>query len=216
MADDDHRCRLCLVTPAGRSPQETVALVSAALAGGDVAALLVTADAGDPTGFQGLAEAVAPLAAARNVAMLIHNDTRIAGRVRADGLHIDTGIAEIAEAVAASRGRKTVGAGAIRSRHDAMELSEAEPDYLFFGMLDGDREPDIFERSLDLAAWWSEVAVIPAMVMGGSALASVEQAVANRIDFIALRRAVWDDPRGPAAAVADANARLAAVREAVA
>jgi thiamine-phosphate pyrophosphorylase len=109
-----------------------------------------------------------------------------------------------------------VGAGGIRSRHEAMVLAEADPDYLFFGLLDGDREPWIFRRALELAAWWAEVAVIPAMVMGGRSVASVDQAVEAGVEFVALRHAVWDDPRGPAAAVAEANMRLAAVGDPVA
>jgi thiamine-phosphate pyrophosphorylase len=90
-----------------------------------------------------------------------------------------------------------------------MELAEAEPDYLFFGRLDGDTGDEIFPRALDLAAWWASVAVIPAIVMGGRQMESVAAAAANGIDFVALCSAVWDDGRGPGAAVADAAARLA-------
>jgi thiamine-phosphate pyrophosphorylase len=213
MPNDDRRCRLCLVTPADRDLPEIARLVAAALSGGDVAALIVTAGHPGTDALQEQAEALMPIAAARGVATLIHNDTRVAGRIHADGVHIDSGAGDVAAAVEASRGRTMVGAGGIKARHDAMELAEGEPDYLFFGLLDGDRDPEIFPKALDLAQWWSEVAVIPAMVMGGSAIDSVHQAAAAGIDFVALRRAVWDDPRGPAAAVADANARLAAVGE---
>jgi thiamine-phosphate pyrophosphorylase len=90
-----------------------------------------------------------------------------------------------------------------------MEIAEADPDYLFFGKLDGDSGDEIFPRALELASWWSSVAVIPAIVMGGSSVASVDAAAANGIEFVALSRAVWEHPRGPAAAVAEASARLA-------
>jgi thiamine-phosphate pyrophosphorylase len=214
MADDRIRCRLCLVSPSGRSPDETTHLVRGALSAGDVAAIIVAADPGEP--LLAAAESIVGLAAPRGVATLILNDTRIAGRIRADGVQIDTGAPDVASAVAGAGGKRMVGAGGVRTRHDAMVLAEAGPDYLFFGLLDGDREPGIFPRALDLAAWWSEVAVIPAMVMGGAAVASVEEAADAGIDFVALRAAVWNDPRGPAAAVADANARLALSRKAVA
>jgi thiamine-phosphate pyrophosphorylase len=214
MAEDQRRCRLCLVTPADRGAGECARLVADALAGGDVAVVIVTGV--DEQQLQALAEAVVPVAIDRGVAALIHNDTRIAGRVRADGIHIDTGPDDVAAAVAAARGKRMVGAGEIRTRHEAMLNAQAEPDYLFFGLLDGDRDGEIFPPALDLAAWWCEVAVIPAVVMGGNAVASVEAARDDGIDFVALRRAVWDDPRGPAAAVADANARLTVRREAAA
>jgi thiamine-phosphate pyrophosphorylase len=54
------------------------------------------------------------------------------------------------------------------------------------------------------------------MVMGGRSLASVEEAARNGIEFVALSRAVFEDPRGPAAAVEEANRRLAAPAGAVA
>jgi thiamine-phosphate pyrophosphorylase len=211
MGNATDRCRLCLVTPASGAPEDVARRLGEALSGGDVAAVIVTAAA---DALQPLAEALRPVTAARDTALLVHNDTRVAGRMRADGIHVDTSAAEVARAVEAARGRTMVGAGGIRSRHDAMTLAEAEPDYLFFGRLDGDREAAIFDRALDLAAWWASVAVIPAVVMGGRALASVREAAAAGIDFVALRDAVWDDPRGPAAAVAEANALLAATRAA--
>jgi thiamine-phosphate pyrophosphorylase len=216
MADPRSRCRLCLVAPRPAEAVHAATLLREALDGGDVAAIIVIGDPTEPARFQEFAAHTVATASPRDVATLVANDTRIAGRVRADGVHIDTGIVEVAAAVANASGKRMVGAGGIRSRHDAMELGEAGPDYLFFGVLDGDRQPQIFPRAIALASWWSDVAVIPAMVMGGSALASVEEAAHAGVDFVALRDAVWTDPRGPAAAVAEANERLASTRQAAA
>jgi thiamine-phosphate pyrophosphorylase len=93
-----------------------------------------------------------------------------------------------------------------------MELGECVPDYLFFGRLDGDTGDEIFPKALDLAAWWSSLFEIPAVVMGGRKLESVAAAAEAGIEFVALRHAVWKHPAGPAAAVAEAN-RLLAVTE---
>lgn len=194
-------------------PERLVPLVMAALGGGDVASLIVAGDGGR---LQAIAEAVAPAAQARGVAVLVHNDTRIAGRARADGVHVDSGPADLAAAVEKLRPKMIVGAGGPRTRHEAMVAGESDPDYLFFGRLDGDTGDEIFPKALDLAAWWSSVFVIPAMVMGGRSLASVEQAAREGIEFVALCHAVFDDPRGPAAAVAEANERLARIAEAAA
>jgi thiamine-phosphate pyrophosphorylase len=46
--------------------------------------------------------------------------------------------------------------------------------------------------------------------MGGAAIASVKEAAAQGIEFVALSSAVWNHPKGPSAAVADAVERLAA------
>jgi hypothetical protein len=40
---------------------------------------------------------------------------------------------------------------------------------------------------------------------------AIEQAAREGIEFVALCHAVFDDPRGPAAAVAEANERLARI-----
>ena len=80
------------------------------------------------------------------------------------------------------------------------------------GRLDGDNGDQIFPKAFDLAAWWSSLFEIPAVVMGGRTIESVVAAAEAGIEFVALRSAVWDYPQGPAAAVAEAN-RLLTVTE---
>jgi len=212
----DARSRLVLVTPAAYEAAAFAPRLADALAGGDVASLIITApDARDITSLQRAAEKLVPIAEARGVAALVHNDTRTASRTNADGLHIDTGQEDVRAAVEAARGRKIVGAGNVHSRHDAIEIAETEPDYIFFGRLADGNDAGIYPKVKDLAEWWSSVAVVPAIVMGGRSLDSVEEAAAAGIEFVALAGAVWDDPRGPAAAVNDAVTRLARKLEAV-
>ena len=208
---DASRCRLCLVTPIGFDAPSFAPLLADALAGGDVASLVIAAPA-EPAGLQRAAELLVPIAQARGVAALIVNDVEIARRTNADGVHAESGPAQLAATLNALRG-KIVGAGNIRTRHDAMLAGEAEPDYLFFGRLDGDGGELIFDKALDLASWWASMGLIPAVVMGGRSIASVNQAVETRIEFVALSRAVWEHPAGPAAAVAEANRFLGAVVE---
>src|SRR5438034_993671 len=76
----------------------------------------------------------------------------------------------------------------------------------------GDIGEAIFEKSFELAAWWSSIFVIPAIVMGGSTIASVRQAAVAGIEFVALSRAVFA-AADPAAAVAEANRLLAETPE---
>ena len=209
------RCRLCLVTPSDSDVAACTRRVAEALSGGDVASLIITADPNDPTALQRMAEATVPVAQARGVAALIHNDTRVAGRTAADGVHVDSGLTDLAAAIAALHPNRIVGAGGVASRHDAMLAGDVQPDYLFFGRLDGDAGKYIFDKAFDLAAWWSSVAVIPAIVMGGRSLVSVRDAADAGIDFVALSRAIWDDKRGPARAVAEACEYLAAIAEPV-
>jgi thiamine-phosphate pyrophosphorylase len=212
MAETRDLCRLCLVTPPGVAPETFAPLLEEALSGGDVASLIITAE---PSGLARLAKALVPVAQAHGVAALIHNDTQLAGHERADGVHVDSGFADLAAAIASLRPAKIVGAGGFRSRHDAMLAGERDPDYVFFGRLDGDTGPEIFDKALDLARWWAEIFRIPAIVMGGRSLQSVRAARDAGIEFVALSRAVFDDPAGPRAAVAEANRIIAAEAESV-
>ncbi len=203
-------CRLCLVTPMGIAPAAFAAMLEEALAAGDVASLFITAD---PATLSELARAAVLVAQAHGVAAIVVNDTQLTGHVGADGVHIDSGQADLAAAIESFRPERMVGAGGARSRHDAMSLGEADPDYVFFGRFDGDTGPAIFDKTLDLAAWWASIFQIPAVVMGGAAIASVAEARDAAIEFVALRRAVWEHPGGPAEAVRKANAILAEAME---
>lgn len=210
--DDFDTCRLCLVTPSGVSPEALGAMLNEALAAGDVASLIVTAGSAD---LSRLAQLTVPIAQAHGVAALIHNDRQIAAMTGADGVHLDDGIAELRACVADMHPERIIGVGNLTSRHYAMAAGEAEPDYVFFGRLDGDTGEEIFPKALGLAEWWASLFQIPAVVMGGSDLSSVQQARDAGIEFVALRRAVWEHPDGPARAVAMANHLLAEARDAV-
>jgi thiamine-phosphate pyrophosphorylase len=205
---DAPSCRLCLVTPRLSAPDDFARILEEALAGGDVASLIITAAESDPNALQRVAERLVPIAQSHDVAAIIHNDTRVAGRVKADGVHIDSGGEDLKEAIRSLRPRFIVGAGDLRSRHDALAAGEADPDYAFFGRLDGDTGDEIFPKALDLAAWWSELVTIPAIVMGGRTVESVTAARDANVEFVALRSAIWDAAEGPRIAVAAADRLL--------
>jgi thiamine-phosphate pyrophosphorylase len=213
---DASSCRLCLVTPIDPDPANFAPRLASALAGGDVASVIIHASPVDADAAQRIAEVLVPVIQAGGAAALVHNDTRLATRTGADGVHVDTGPADLGAAVAKLRPKLIVGAGGIRSRHDAMTAGETDLDYVFFGRLDGDTRLEIFPKALEIAEWWSSMMTIPAIVMGGSAIRSVRQAADAGIEFVALARAVWDHPEGPGAAVAEATAMLAQPRATVA
>lgn len=196
--------RLCLVTPPLFDPQDFAPRLEGVLARGDVASLFIIAEGLDAAALARATEQLVPIAQANGVAA-IASSAALIDRTGADGLDVSEGLASLVEAAGRLRPAHIVGASNIHSRHEAMLLAETECDYLFFGRFDGDGDPAIHDKTLDLAAWWSALFEIPAIVMGGRDLASVREAVEARIEFIALRRAVWDHPAGPEAAIAEAS-----------
>lgn len=205
--------RLCLVTPAGLDPEAFAPLLDEVLKSGDVSTLFIVSETSNAAELQRIAEALVPVAQANGVAAIVPNDTRLFGRTHADGLHVDTGLPDLKDAIEALKPDHIVGAGGVATRHDAMLAAETDCDYILFGRFDGDTADAIFDKAFDLAAWWSAMFEIPAIVMGGRSLASVEPAVDARIEFVALRSAIWAHPEGPVAAIAEAK-RVIAARQA--
>lgn len=202
------RCRIVLVAPPGADDAALPRLLADALDGGDVASVILPRYDRDEQSFQRLAERVAPVVQDRGAAFILAGDTRVAGRIGADGNHLDEGPAAVAEAVQRARGKTIVGAGGIRTRDDALTLGDLEPDYLYFGRFGHDDRPAPHPRNLDLGAWFAEMVAIPCVVEAGSTLESVDAVAATGAEFVALSSAVFAGPLPPGEAVAEANRRL--------
>ncbi len=202
--------RLCLVTPRDVDITTFPAVLDATLAAGDVASLIIALDSGSDMVRQRICEILTPLAQDRGVAVLVRNDTRAAGRAKTDGVHVDTGKADLDAALETFHPAGIVGVGGLATRHEAMEAGETTVDYVFFGDLDRSETPEVLPRARDLAEWWVPLFEPPVILFAGSDLASLAPAAATGAEFVALRDAVWTHPDGPAAAVAEAERRLAA------
>jgi len=203
-----NRCRIVLISPAGETADSFAAKFSAAISGGDVASVILPANGMDEASFQAFAERIVPIAQDAGIAAIIAEDTRIAGRVKADGIHIEGGKAALAEAIENFQAKMAVGTGGAKTRDDALELGEERPDYIFFGRFGYDNKPEPHHRNLTLGRWWAEMIQVPVIVMAGSDIASVETVAATGVDFVALSAAVFADGVDPNGAVARANAVL--------
>ena len=203
-ATPPNRCRIVLIAPPGVSAQS----IAAAFEGGDVASLILPENGMDEASFQALAEEIVPVAQAVGVAVIIAGDTRIAGRVQADGIHVEVSKDALAETIEHFQGKMMVGAGGAKTRDDALELGELRPDYMFFGRFGYDNKPEPHPRNLSLGQFWADVIQIPCIVMAGSDLASVTAVAATGAEFVALSSAVFAEGVDPKTAVAGANVLL--------
>ncbi|MGL4489735.1 MAG: thiamine phosphate synthase [Rhizobiaceae bacterium] len=208
MPDLRNRCRLVLIaSPAGEVPADKHAMASA-LEGGDVASVLLVKFNAQEDVFRNWCEDLVPVIQAANAAAIIVDDTQAAGRAKADGVHITGGKQAVFEAIAKYTPRMIVGTGTASSRHDALELGEERPDYLFIGKLDGDTHPDANPKALELAEWWAAMIEIPCIVMAGYDVESVIPAAQTGAEFVAASAAVFGDGRNPKDAVMTINAFL--------
>jgi thiamine-phosphate pyrophosphorylase len=203
MTDNSEVARLFLVTPPQIDTESFLPRLTEALAAADVSAVLVASEGG--------ADVIGPLVPViqkAGAAALVANDTRLAGHVHADGVHIESGLENLRLAVESFRPKRIVGAGNLHSRHAAMEAGELDVDYLFFGRPHGDTHDAPHPKALELAEWWSELMQVPAVVMAGRSLESVADAAATGADFVALHDAVWSHAGGPGEAIRLAQATL--------
>lgn len=202
------RPRIVLIAPPIDDAGRLGALFAAALDGGDVASVILSAHGRGLEAFQQLAAPVAALLQARGVAVMVEGDTRVAGRIGADGVHVDGGPSEIAAAVERFQPAMMVGANGGRTRHEALEIGEQRPDYVFFGRIGADTRPEPHRRNLALGQWWAEMVDLPCIVQAGSDVASVAAVAATGAEFVALSSAVFAEGRDPAAMIAEANRLL--------
>ncbi len=208
MTGPEDRCRLVLIVPDIADAEEKARIVGDALRGGDVASVIMPQYDLDDTAFQKHAEKLVPVIQAAGAAALIVDNSRVAGRVKADGLHITGNAAALAEAVEKHAPKLIVGGGNAMDRHHALEIGEVQPDYIFFGRLDGDIKPEAHSKNLALGEWWAAMVEIPVLVMGGNDPASALAVAETGVEFVALGRAVFADPAQAASVVASVNAVL--------
>lgn len=210
MAEQTHpnRCRLVLIAPAKLAASDLEQKLRAALDGGDVASLILPAFDLHEAAFQQLCERLVPMAQEKGVAVIISGDTRIAARVKADGVHMEAGRATLKDAIDRLQGKMMVGAGGVKTRDEALDLGELRPDYIFFGRFNYDNTPEPHPRNLGLAEWWAEMIEIPCILLGGSHVDSVVTAAATGAEFVALSAAIFGEGADPREQVKRANELL--------
>jgi thiamine-phosphate pyrophosphorylase len=198
--------RLYVLTPMVRHPAtlfEDVAEISRTV---DVAAVLLRLPDADERSLINWVKAAAAGVQAAGAALLVDGRPDIVARAGADGAHL-SGPGALKAAVRMLKPNYIAGAGGLCSRHDAMVAAEAGADYVMFGEPDAAGHPPSREAVIDRVAWWAEVFEIPCVAYA-SALDGIDALVSTGADFVAVGDALFEDPRGPRAAAADAAARL--------
>jgi thiamine-phosphate pyrophosphorylase len=122
-AEFEDRCRLVLVTQPGNDVDAQGEALSQALSGGDVATVIVPQAGRDNDLFQTLAEKLVPIAQDKGVAVIIAGDSRVAGRARADGLHVEGATSDAAEAIEKFSPKLIVGIGNATTSSSASSMA---------------------------------------------------------------------------------------------
>jgi thiamine-phosphate pyrophosphorylase len=204
-------CRLYLITPPRIDLERFRDHLIAALEAGDVACLqLRLKDAADDAILRA-ADALGKICRRHDVAFIINDRPDLAVKADADGVHIGQEDMSCAEARRIMGPDRIVGVTCHASRHLAIVAAEAGADYVAFGAFyPTDTKPAKTRAELELLTWWSEIATVPAVAIGGLTVANCAPVVEAGADFLAVVSGVWDHAEGPAAAVRAFNETIAA------
>lgn len=200
--------QIYLITPKTIDLDTFPAQLSEAVAGGDIAALLIDCDAQHDSELQKIAQSLVPIAQAKDVAVVLRGDTRIAGRAKCDGLHLDGDLDTLHDAVEDLSDRFMLGAIGSNKRHEAMERGESGIDYIMFGRLEAPEQESAYPQSFEMADWWSSLFEVPAVLLAGRNIEECEPIAQAGIEFVGLRSAIWDHPQGPRLAIQQACSLL--------
>jgi len=204
--------RLYLITPPrlddlagfGRS-------LAHALDGGDVAALQIRLKDVDDDVVAAAVDALTPIAAARDVAVILNDRPDLAARLGCDGVHVGQEDASYVEARRLMGKDRIVGVTCHDSRHLALEAAEAGADYVAFGAFYPTTTKDPKTRcELEILTIWQESMQTPCVAIGGIGVAQAREVARAGADFVAVSAGVWSNGDGPAAAVKALVAEIAA------
>lgn len=198
-------CRLFLVAPGSGDAGVLAECLSAALAAGDIASILVT-QSSDTGPLQQIAKRLLPIAQSGDAAVLIEHDVGLAKQLRADGIEVAADLHTYKAARASLGTDMVIGANCASDRHRAMELAEAGADYVRlapFAPGPGD-EPVI--------SWWSQLFQIPSVTSDPLLGEDMTRAAHLGADFVRPDDAMWSSPAEATKVIASSMQAIAAAR----
>jgi thiamine-phosphate pyrophosphorylase len=199
--------RLYLATPVVDDPAALIAALPALLAATDVAAVLLRLALTDQRGMIARIKALAPLVQNAGAALLVDGQPELVARGGADGAHLH-GVEAMAEWLSNLKPDRIAGVGLLPTRHDSMLAGEAGADYVLFGEPDASGHRPSVEAIAERLQWWAELFEPPCVGYAASFEEAFEFAAAGA-DFVLVGELIWADPRGPAAALAEAADSIA-------
>ncbi|WP_440642420.1 thiamine phosphate synthase [Bradyrhizobium sp. PUT101] len=198
--------RLYLATPVVDDPAGLVAELPGLLASADVAAVLLRLKETDQRTMISRIKALAPPVQKAGAALLVDGHPEIVARGGADGAHL-TGLAALEEAAPSLKPDRIAGVGGLTTRHDSMSAGEMGADYVLFGEPDKNGERPSSQAIAERLDWWAEL-FEPPCVGFATSLEEAYDFAASGADFVLVGDFIWADPRGPKAALVEADAAI--------
>ncbi len=198
--------RLYLATPLVDDPASLVAELPGLLAAADVAAVLVQLTETDQRTMISRIKALAPVVQNAGAALLVDGHPELVARGGADGAHL-ANIAALEEAMPSLKPDRIAGVAGLETRHESMNAGEIGADYVLFGEPDAKGQRPSSQAIAERLDWWAEL-FEPPCVGFATSLEEAHDFAASGADFVLVGEFIWADPRGPKAALAEADAAI--------
>lgn len=206
MPNESYPCRLYLISPP-KTDASFADTLAVALGAGDVGAFQLRLKDASDDDIRAAVRLLKPVAHAHGVAFMLNDRVDLAAELGVDGVHLGQDDMKLADARKALGEHVAIGISCHDSRHMAMEAGEAGADYVAFGAFHPTKSKSPEKLALygtptaEILEWWSDVAIVPSVAIGGLTPENVVPLVTAGADFIAAITAVWEHPAGPAEAV---------------
>lgn len=206
-------CRLYIISPPALDLILFKPTLEKALNAGDVAAFQLRLEQVDDTTVQRAIELLMPITQAHDVAFILNDRVDLCKKAGCDGVHLGKQDMPLREARARLGEDAIIGASCHDSRHDAMVAAERGASYVSFGPFFQTRTPfyppEIYDpdRLADpnILSWWQETMEIPCVAAGGLTPEKCAPLIRAGADFICASTAIWEHPKGAAAAIKSFN-----------
>jgi thiamine-phosphate pyrophosphorylase len=198
--------RLYLATPVVDDPAALLAELPALLGAADVAAVLLRLKETDQRTMITRIKSFAPPVQKAGAALLVDGHAELVARGGADGAHLP-GIAALKEALPSLKPDRIAGVGGLTTRHHSMEAGEIGADYVLFGEPDAKGQRPQTQAIAERLDWWAEL-FEPPCVGFATSLEEAHDFALSGADFVLVGDFIWADPRGPKAALIEADAAI--------
>lgn len=207
--DEKIRPRLYLISPPEIDLDEFEQAFRDAASGGDIACFQLRLK-NQPRGEIIFAiRRLFPIALEHDIAFILNDDPQLARDLSLDGVHVGQEDMTYRDARALVGPDAIVGVTCKNSKHLAMEAADSGADYVAFGAFyNSSTKESTTPADPEILAWWSDVALVPCVAIGGITVENCDALLENGADFLAVGAGVWQYKDGPAAAVAAFNRKI--------
>jgi len=151
-------------------------------------------------------KALAPVVQNAGAALLVDGHPELVARGGADGAHL-ANIAALEEAMPSLKPDRIAGVAGLETRHESMNAGEIGADYVLFGEPDAKGQRPSSQAIAERLDWWAEL-FEPPCVGFATSLEEAHDFAASGADFVLVGEFIWADPRGPKAALVEADAAI--------